>query len=113
MHIEIVEAVVQPRLQGAAGIIGNEPGGTAIVAIQIFDDDADSGTVSFRASSRSTGNLPIPHSFTSAARWAGLPRSTRLACRRNVVLVQAISAFQADQASGVQCSVSDMEYLPL
>ena len=40
MHIEIVEAVAQPRLQSKTGVIGNESRGAAIVAIQIFNDDA-------------------------------------------------------------------------
>ena len=72
----------------------------------------DSGTVSFRASSRSTGNLPIPHSFTSAARSAGLPRSTRFGVNGMSFSYSAISAFQQYEASGWKCSVSDMEYLP-
>src|SRR3954462_8238379 len=73
----------------------------------------DSGTVSFRASSRSTGNLPIPHSFTSAARSAGLPRSTRFGVNGMSFSYSAISAFQQYEASGWKCSVSDMKYLPL
>ncbi len=39
----------------------------------------DSGTVWSRASSRSTGNFPIGDNFSSAARSAGLRRSTELA----------------------------------
>ena len=73
----------------------------------------DSGTVSFRASSRSTGNLPTPHSFTSAARSAGLPRSTRFGVNGMSFSYSAISAFQQYEASGWKCSVSDMEKLPV
>src|SRR5437879_13218783 len=73
----------------------------------------DSGTVSFRAPSRSTGNLPIPHSFTNAARSAGLPRSTRFGVNGMSFSYSAISAFQQYEASGWKCSVSDMEKLPV
>ena len=69
----------------------------------------DSGTVSSRASSRSTGNLPIGHSFNSAARSAGLPRSTEFGVNGVSFSYSAISAFQQNDASGWKCSVSDME----
>ncbi len=68
--------------------------------VEILDDDAGPGTISFRASSRSTGNLPIPHNFTKAARASGLPRSTRLRRERNVVFVQRNQRLPADEASG-------------
>src|SRR2546430_15239536 len=73
----------------------------------------DSGTVSLRASSRSTGNLPTPHSFTSAARSAGLPRSTRFGVNGMSFSYSAISCFQQNDASGGKCRVSDMEKLPV
>ena len=69
----------------------------------------DSGTISFRASSCSTGNLPIPHSFTNAARASGLPRSTRYGVNGMSFSYSAISAFQQNEDSGWKCSVSDME----
>src|SRR5215212_9363492 len=68
----------------------------------------DSGTVSFRASSRSTGNFPTPHSFASAARSPALPRSTRFGVNAMSFSYSAISAFQQYDASGWKCRVSDM-----
>ena len=68
----------------------------------------DSGTVWSRASSRSTGNLPIGQSFKSAARSASLPRSTRFGANGVSFSYRAISAFQQNEASGWKCSVSDI-----
>jgi hypothetical protein len=60
----------------------------------------DSGTVRSRASSRSTGNLPIGHSFKSAARSASSPRSTKFGTNGVAFSCSAISAFQQYDASG-------------
>ena len=60
----------------------------------------DSGTVWPRASSRSTGNLPIGHSFSSAARSASLPRSTMFGTNGVSFSYRAISAFQQNDDSG-------------
>src|SRR6478609_472792 len=68
----------------------------------------DSGTISPRASSCSTGNLPIGHNFNSAARSAGLERSTEFGLNGVSFSYSAISAFQQNDASGWKCSVSDM-----
>src|SRR5258708_3157350 len=68
----------------------------------------DSGIVCSRVSSRSTGNLPIGHSFNSAARSAALPRSTMFGVNGVSFSYKAISAFQQNDAKGWKCSVSDM-----
>jgi hypothetical protein len=68
----------------------------------------DFGTVSPRTSSRSTGNLPIGHSFSSAARSVASPRLTEFGVNGMSFSYNAISAFQQNDASGWKCSVSDM-----
>src|ERR1700730_19106056 len=68
-----------------------------------------SGIVSPRASSRSTGNLPIPHSLSSAARSTGSPRLTEFGVNGMSFSYSAISAFQQNDDKGWKCSVSDME----
>jgi hypothetical protein len=60
----------------------------------------DSGTVWFRASSRNTGNLPIGHSFSSAARSASSPRLTMFGVNGVSFSYSAISAFQQNDDSG-------------
>jgi hypothetical protein len=68
----------------------------------------DSGTVRPRASSRSTGNLPIGHSFSNAARSFSSPRSTKFGTNGVPFSYSAISAFQQNDDNGWKCSVSDM-----
>ena len=60
----------------------------------------DSGTVSFRASSRSTGNLPIGQSFNSAARSVSLARSTILGVNGVPFSYSAISTLWQYEAKG-------------
>ena len=44
----------------------NELGPPRIMPIEVLNQTVNSGMVSLRVSSRSTGNLPIGHSFNSA-----------------------------------------------
>ena len=60
----------------------------------------DSGMVRSRMSSRKTGNLPIGHSFNSAARSVSLPRSTKCGVNGVSFSYKAISAFQQNDDNG-------------
>ena len=60
----------------------------------------DSGTVSPRASSRSTGNLPTGHSLSSAARSAGSPGLIEFGVNVMSFSYSAISAFQQNDDNG-------------
>jgi hypothetical protein len=60
----------------------------------------DSGMTRSFASSRSTGNLPTGHSFSSAARSAASPRSTSCGVNGVSFSYSAISTFQQNDASG-------------
>ena len=59
-----------------------------------------SGMTRSLASSRSTGNLPIGHSFNSAARSSALPRSTVTGVNGVSFSYSAISTFQQNDDSG-------------
>src|ERR1700704_5707548 len=100
MHIQIVETVAQPRLPCAVDVRGNEFRPARIMPIEVLDDHVDSGTVWFRASSASTGNLPIGHSFNSAARSLSLERSTILGVNDVSFSYSAISTLWQYDARG-------------
>ena len=60
----------------------------------------DSGMVRSAASSRSTGNLPIGHSFNSAARSVSLAEIDHIGVNGVPFSYRAISAFQQNDDSG-------------
>jgi hypothetical protein len=68
--------------------------------IEVLNETVDSGTVSLRVSSRSTGNLPIGHSFNSAARSVSLARSTILGVNGVSFSYSAISTLWQYEANG-------------
>src|ERR1041384_5023880 len=71
----------------------------------------DSGMVSPRASSRSTGNFPIGQSLRSAVRSPSSIRLTMFGVNAVPFSYSAISALWQNEESGWKCSVRDMEHL--
>ena len=70
----------------------------------------NSGTVSPRASSCSTGNLPTGHSARNASRCSASPRSTSFGVNGVPFSYKAISTLWQNEESGWKCSVSDMTH---
>ena len=72
----------------------------------------DSGTVSPRASSRSTGNFPIGQSLRNAVRSPSSIRLTMFGVNGVSFSYSAISTLWQNDESGWKCSVRDMDRIP-
>jgi hypothetical protein len=79
-----------------------------ILAIEIFDDDAGLRDGAIRGVVAQHRNLPIGHSFSSAARSVALERSTETGVNGVSFSYRATNAFRQNDDRGWKLSLRDM-----